>query len=138
MNEDPTDDGTTPPPDRDETFTPSGTAFTEFFRRKDRFDLSSVFFNSSHLLFSLSQGKESDAQSVLEAGIALGVRENAYTNESPQTLGQLRVDLAGALAARQNAYQQELQVQRDNDALCKVSRRFVTYCWSIVCCLLSW
>uniref|UniRef100_A0A6A7G8A1 Paramyosin n=1 Tax=Hirondellea gigas TaxID=1518452 RepID=A0A6A7G8A1_9CRUS len=66
-----------------------------------------------------AESKESGAQTVLDAGIALGVKENAYTEETPQSLAQSCVNLSNALSVRRNAYQTELQTQRDNDDLCK-------------------
>jgi len=49
----------------------------------------------------------------------LGVKQNIYTNSTPDTLAKSRSSLESALDARRKRYQTELARQRANDALCK-------------------
>jgi len=49
----------------------------------------------------------------------LGVTENVYTESTLESLAGARKELGKAQAARIQAYEAELQKQRENDALCK-------------------
>jgi spectrin alpha len=49
----------------------------------------------------------------------IGIKENAYSNETPETLSGYRGQLQGAFDARHVAYESELAKQVKNDNLCK-------------------
>jgi len=50
---------------------------------------------------------------------ALHVKENIYSQETPETLAVMRKSLDASLAARKDKYAKELALQRANDKLCK-------------------
>eukprot|EP00005_Dracoamoeba_jomungandri_P003674 CAMPEP_0174252636 /NCGR_PEP_ID=MMETSP0439-20130205/2017_1 /TAXON_ID=0 /ORGANISM="Stereomyxa ramosa, Strain Chinc5" /LENGTH=960 /DNA_ID=CAMNT_0015333199 /DNA_START=29 /DNA_END=2908 /DNA_ORIENTATION=- len=54
-----------------------------------------------------------------EAGQAIGVTENKYTEHNLDTLAAQREKMEGAIAACKEAYEKELERQRRNDALCR-------------------
>jgi hypothetical protein len=89
------------------------------------FDLPEVEAYAAELQSSDSSiGSEADSYrdrstAVFDEAAALGVRDNVYTDATPASLAQVRASLDAALAARSQAYQAELDVQRANDALCK-------------------
>jgi hypothetical protein len=50
---------------------------------------------------------------------AIGVKENAYCSETPETLAASSAELQAALSSRSDKYAAELARQVENDALCK-------------------
>jgi len=49
----------------------------------------------------------------------IGIKENAYSNETPNTLSSHKAHVDSALASRRDAYSKELARQVHNDHLCK-------------------
>jgi Ca2+-binding EF-hand superfamily protein len=114
-------------------FANQAAAFQQFARAK-QFDAA-----NSHFGFTLAEveayaaaldagdaqlkeaqaAKSAEYAATFERGAALGVTENAYTAESPQTLAAAGAALDDALTARRAAYDKELAHQRHIDQLCQ-------------------
>jgi len=62
---------------------------------------------------------KTEADQTYTAAVNLGVKENPYTTLTPADLAKTLEDLNAAIEKRNAAYQQELALQRANDALCK-------------------
>jgi len=62
---------------------------------------------------------KTEAEKTHAAGVNLGVKENPYTTLTLNDLAKSVADLNAAIEKRNQAYKDELALQRANDALCK-------------------
>jgi actinin alpha len=66
-----------------------------------------------------AEGSKKEYEKVHAELTQLGVIQNVYTSQTPQTLHQHEADLRTALKERSGVYEKELKRQLDNDNLCR-------------------